>query len=109
MKRDITVPLSIVCIFGGLVIILWFLASHPLHDGGIGPPWMWPVVVLFFCGVLRTTVLWFQALFDAVQSQSLRSVIGLIVLGPFGAWVYYFRTWEFRRDKVTEHPDREVR
>jgi len=102
MNRDITVPLSIAAIFGGLAVMLWFSASHPYYDGGFGPPWMWPVFMLFLCGALRTAVLWFQSLLHAIQSQSVRSVIGLIALGPFGAWIYYFRNREFARHEITQ-------
>ncbi|MBT3193044.1 MAG: hypothetical protein HN341_10855 [Verrucomicrobia bacterium] len=102
MKRDITVPLSIVAIFVGLPIMMWFSASHPYYDGGFGPPWMWPIFVLFLCGALRTAALWLQSLFHAVQSQSFRSVIGLIALGPFGAWIYYFRNRAFTRNEITQ-------
>jgi hypothetical protein len=102
MKRDITVPLSIGAIFGGLGGMLWFGIYHPSHTSGFGPAWIWPIEVLLLCGVLRTMALWFQTLFDAVQSQSIRSVIGIIALGPFGAWIYYFKYWELNRNQDTQ-------
>ena len=96
MRRDITVPISVVVLVFGAW--LGFQVGIPQSiTSGSNPWWMPYVSVLMVIAGLRTVILWFQALRHAVRYAPRESrewtLLVLVILGPVvGAWAYYFKT-----------------
>lgn len=107
MKRDITVVSSLLLFIALTSALILMGAPSDLTNAAL--PFQLMFWGMWACA-LRAVVLWFQTLVHAVKYSPVEdrvlSVIGLVVLGVIGAYIYYFRNRDVRRTRSTQpHAD----
>jgi hypothetical protein len=94
MKRDVTVPLSLV-----MIVVPWIIGAAmgmPSELTGKEPMIFHVFFWIIFAGAIRATVLWFQTLTHgiryAAEDNRVAVVFGHLFLGPIMSYLYYFYT-----------------
>ena len=103
MRRDPTVVLSFVMMFGGWITGAAISMPESLDTN---PPVHEVIFWITFAGALRATVLWFQTLIHGIDHSKPENrvavVLGHIFLGPIMSYAYYYSS---RRDVVGRHDE----
>jgi hypothetical protein len=94
VKRDLTVPLSLILIVGTVLIgsalgmPRTITAEDPLH--------FQILFAVIFIAAIRGSVLWFQTLIHATkyaaEDNRVAAVMAHLLLGPIMSYAYYFTT-----------------
>lgn len=78
MNRDSSVTISLIALFGGLLLAV---LVPPLRG-------LW-TFVMFLAGI-RLFVLWFQTLIHAVKNSEVGWVIGHVIFGNLVSLIYFY-------------------